>query len=119
MHWCHQQISVHSSILKEDCGKAYHVYLSNGRLHDQFIVRCVLDEMLTECGINTHEAVIIESNNCSNQYKSESSFPNLQELANSLNVPLIRIYGIAGHRKGEVDHVGVLCKRANAIQENT
>ena len=35
------------SILKEDGEKAYHVYLSNDRLHDQSFVRCVLDEMLT------------------------------------------------------------------------
>ena len=36
----------------------------------------------------------------------------MQLLANNWNVNIIRIYGIAEHGKGEVDHVGGLAKTA-------
>ena len=102
LHWCHQQVSVHSGIVKEDGDKIYHAYISNDRLHDQAFV-----EILKECNLPKYEAVIIISHNCSNQYKSGSAFHDLQGLANTLNKPIIRVYGIAGHGNGEVDHVGV------------
>ena len=52
--------------------------------------------------INSYNAIIIESDNCSGQYKSAQHFLDMQVLSNRLNKPIIRIYGIAGHGKGEV-----------------
>ena len=36
----------------------------------------------------------------------------MQKLANQYNVNIVRVYGIAEHGKGEVDHVGGLAKTA-------
>ena len=58
------------------------------------------------------EVIVIESDNCSNQYKSAQHFFHLQELANIFKKDIIRIHGIAGHGKGEVDHVEGLEKVA-------
>ena len=56
--------------------------------------------------------LIIESDNCCNQYKSAKSFYLLQQLSNLYNVPICRIYGVAGHSKSEVDSVGGVVKIA-------
>ena len=56
--------------------------------------------------------LLIESNNCSAQYKSSQHFNDLQNLSNHLQKTVIRIFGIAGHGKGEVDHVGGTAKVA-------
>ena len=63
-------------------------------------------EDVTESGTT----LVIESDNCSSQYKSVENFHNLQELSNKFNVTIIYLYGIAGHGKGEVDHVGGIAK---------
>ena len=52
--------------------------------------------------------IVIESDNCSSQYKSCAHFYGMQKLANQYNVNIVRVYGIAEHGKGEVDHVGGL-----------
>ena len=46
------------------------------------------------------------------RYFGRSHFKDCQDLSNRLKVELIRIYGISGHRKGEVDHVGGIAKVA-------
>jgi len=46
------------------------------------------------------------------QYKSAQHFYDMQALANSLNKKVLRIYGVPGHGKGEVDHVGGIVKVA-------
>jgi len=58
------------------------------------------------------EMCVIESDNCSSQYKSAQAFDDMQSISNKLNIPVIRIFSIAGHGKGEVDHVGGLAKCA-------
>ena len=39
-----------------------------------------------------------------------TSHANMQKMADENNIDVIRIYGIAGHGKGEVDHVGGIAK---------
>ena len=50
--------------------------------------------------------IVVDGDNCSSQYKSVLHFYYLQELANNYNIPVVRMYGIPGHGKGEVDRVG-------------
>ena len=52
----------------------------------------------------------IISDNCASQYKCAAHFWDLQQIANTYNTTLIRFYGIAGHGKGEVDHVSGITK---------
>ena len=66
----------------------------------------MLKSVVTENGIH----LIVKSDNCSAQYKSAQHFFHLHELSTEKQIPIIRIYGIAGHGKGEVDHVGGLAK---------
>ena len=60
--------------------------------------------------VQESNAIIIESNNCTAQYKSASPFFKLQHLSDVVYKPVIRIWSIAGHGKGEVDHVGGIAK---------
>ena len=54
--------------------------------------------------------IIIESNNCKSQYKCAAHFPDIQNVADTFNVTIIRVFGIPEHGKGEVDHVGGIAK---------
>ena len=53
---------------------------------------------------------IIESNNCKSQYKCAAHFPDNQNVADTFNVTIIRVFGIPEHGKGEVDHIGGIAK---------
>ena len=44
--------------------------------------------------------------------KSVVHFYNLQCLSDRKKIKIARVYGIAGHGKGEVDHVGGMTKGA-------
>ena len=61
---------------------------------------------------NTPEVCVIESDNCSSQYKSAQHFDDIQFLSNQYGMIVIRLFSVAGHGKGEVDHVGGLAKCA-------
>ena len=66
--------------------------------------------MLEESKLEEGETLVIESDNCTSQYKSVEHFDGLVKLAPRNNVKIIRIYGVAGHGKGEIDHVGGIAK---------
>lgn len=112
LHWSHEQVTIHSGIVKTSQSKEYHPYISNDRKHDQQFVHICLQKMLENVTLTPQSYIAIESDNCSSQYKSCAHFYLIQQLSNDLNVNIIRIYGIAGHGKGEVDHVGGLAKTA-------
>ena len=99
-HWTKTQVTVHSGLVKLDEEKVYHPYISNSRLHDQVFVHQALEEMIERTNIPEDKRLLIESDNCSGQYKSSHHFFHLQSLSNQLNKIIIRLYGIAQHGKG-------------------
>ena len=111
MHWCYEMITVHSAILKLHGDKSYHPYVSDDKKHDQPFVRIVLEKMFDTVD-SIPQIGIIESDNCSSQYKSAEHFEDCQCVSTKLDIPIIRVYSVAGHGKGEVDHVGGLAKCA-------
>ena len=60
--------------------------------------------------MSNSDVIIIDSDNCASQYKSGLHFYHLQEISNNYDISVIRTYGIPGHGKGEVDHVGGTAK---------
>ena len=110
LHWSKTQVTVHSGIVRTPYQKTYHPYLSDSREHDQTFVYMALKEMLDSTEITDLETIIIESDNCTVQYKSAEHFSDIKKFSDEYQYPVIRLYGIAGHGKGEVDHVGVLPK---------
>ena len=46
LHWCHQQVSVHSGIVKANGDKTYHTYFSDDKKHNQIFVEKFMIEML-------------------------------------------------------------------------
>ena len=112
LHWTHEQVTVHSGILKTSDSdiKEYHPYISDDKKHDQQFVEVVIDKMLEDVNVQPSSHIIIESDNCSSQYKSTNHFESIQHVANKFNVNVIQVFGIAEHGKGEVDHVGGLTK---------
>lgn len=103
---------MYSGILKNSGEKGYHPYLSNDHKHDQVFVHLAIEEIIKESEIKPNMHIIIESGNCSQQNKSAPHFHHLQELANKYHTKIIRVYSVAGHGKGEVDHVGGLANKA-------
>lgn len=57
------------------------------------------------------EILIIESDNAV-QYKYTQHFHEVQALCNRQERKILRVYGIAQHGKGEVDHVGGIAKNS-------
>ena len=107
VYWSLEQLSVHLGISKSKNGKAYHPYNSDCKKHDQSFSKLVMIEMLAEEDVSGADYIVVDSDNCSPQYKSGLHFYHLQEISNRYSTPIIHIYGIPGHGKGEVDHVGV------------
>ena len=70
MYWSHQQVTIHSGILKVNGEKPYHPYFSDDRLHDSTFTDIAIKEMLTFTDVQESDAIIIESDNCTTQYKS-------------------------------------------------
>ena len=110
LQWSHEQITVHSGILKFKGEKSYHPYLSATRKHDQHFAQLCILEILRKVDFSENPYIVIEGDNCSYQYKSSAHFHGMQTLAKKFQVNVIRIFGIAEHGKGEVDHVGGLAK---------
>ena len=66
---------------------------------------CVREDV-KESKLEEGETLVIESDNCTSQYKSAEHFDGLVKLATRNNVKIILIYRVVGHGNGEVDHVG-------------
>ena len=63
--------------------------------------------ILNEMEITPRMSVLVETGNCTWQYRSAKSFYDVQEQANKYDKNLIHLYGIAGHGKGQMDRVGL------------
>ena len=61
-----------------------------------------MKEMLSEEDLVNCDVIVIDSDNCSAQYKSGLHFYHLQEISNSYDKAVVRMYGIPGHGKGEI-----------------
>ena len=95
LHWCKKQVTVHSAILKFNEEKVYYPTPSNTRIHDQVFVKQILEMVHEDGNLPQGVGLVIESDNCTGQYKSLQHFYHLQILANSWNRTIFRIYGIA------------------------
>ena len=118
LHWSHEQVTVHSGLLKAQRKNSYNPYISDDRKNDQTFVHCMLENMLEEVDINSETYL---SDNCSLQYKSSAHFSNIQEISNRYQCNIIRVFGIPEHGKGKViNHVGGIAKNSirRAIAED-
>ena len=110
MHWTHRQVTVHTSVINCGSYKLYHGALSDILEHDTVFTKSCLDNLLEN--YDTESTLIIESDNCSSQYKCAAHFYDIQSISNTTNCTVIRIYGVSGHGKGEADGVGSIIKTA-------
>lgn len=83
MHWCKHQITIHSAILKYTA--------SNSRIHDQVFVEQVLESIVADSNVPEGVSLVIESDNCSGQYKSTtfSSPPSLVKHMESYHLSFV------------------------------
>ena len=63
--------------------------------------------MLSDIEIPQECTTVTESDNCTSQYKSAQYFHGLQEISTKYNRMLVRVFGIAGHGKGEMTMLGI------------
>ena len=66
--------------------------------------------MLSEVTLKEQSNIVIITGNCASQYKSALNFHDLQKIANKTKSQIIKIYGILGHGKNEIDCVGGVAK---------
>ena len=62
--------------------------------------------------ITVETTIVIESDNCSSQYKAVAHFQDIRNLSNQYKSTTICVYSIAEPRKGDVNHVGRFVKTA-------
>ena len=102
LHWVQESKSKFIQVLSKPTVQSYHPYFSDTKVHDHIFIKIAMDEMLSEVNnMNSLDAVVIESDNCTAQYKSGKHFNNLQKLSNRLDKNIICLYRIVGHGKGK------------------
>ena len=101
-----QQVTLHSGILKCNDEKNYIAHFSDDRKHDQLFVDYVVKNIIGNADLTSTSTILIQSDNFGSQYKPARHFSHLQKLANSQQKQVLCLWSIAGHGKGEVDHVG-------------
>ena len=84
--------------------------VSDSKEHDQAFVFIAISKMLSTTNTSSSDAILIESDNCSGQFKSAEHFHDLQNISNRQEKTVVWFYGVEGHGKGEVDHVGGIAK---------
>ena len=99
LHWHHKQVTFHSGIVKVDGDKYYYTHISEDRNHDNIFADEVLLQMIENSPSPTR-TVLINNDNCSNQYKCIQHFSKLQDLATNKDITIVHIWSIAGHGKG-------------------
>ena len=112
LHWCKTQVTVHSAIVKFDDKKAYHPYISDSRKHDPAFITLSFKEIKFHTDVPQGVWIVWETDNCAPQCKSGEHFYDCQKEADELMSTIVRLWGIAMHGKGEVDHVGGVAKVA-------
>ena len=112
LHWSKKMVSIHCSVVKEGDKKSYYGHISDDVIHDQsFVISVMISTIQAEIK-SFADTILIQSDNCASQYKSAESFYDLQNLSNNFGRRVIRVYGVAGHGKSEVDSVGGTLKIA-------
>ena len=109
LHWHEKKVIVHAGIVIESGEKSYHPYMSDDLLQDYVFVDIAINEMLSGCSVED-KVILIKSDNCSKDYKCAAHFDTMQRLADKYHTTVLRIYEVAGHGKGPVDHVGGIAK---------
>lgn len=105
-------VTIHCSVVKQDDTKRYYGHISDDLGHDQSFVNQVLVSVIQGEIKHSCEVILVHSDNCTSQYKSAESFYDLQNLSNNFGKTVIRVYGVAGHGKSEVDSIGGILKIA-------
>ena len=77
-------MNVHLGMVKYGGRKAYNGYISNDQNHDQNFLPLALQEILKETALDGPDVMIIESDNCSSQYKSAAHFLGVQEICHQM-----------------------------------
>ena len=83
LHWYKEQKTIHNIVLKGIEGKSYHPHFSDDLTHAQEFVFVSLREVLDNVDFESENdsMLVLESDNCSNQYKSAKSFYHQQQLS--------------------------------------
>ena len=100
-HFLGKQFTLHCAIAEPE-GPKYVYHLSNDTTHEYFFVHHVLTDIITTRNIN-NQTIIIKSDNGPTQYKNKYAFKSMQNLSDTYNLRIIRIFGALGHGKGFID----------------
>lgn len=106
MYWVRKQISIHSGVGTDDgnAQKIYFGHISEDRTHDQSYILLSAEDAVSQLPAHLL-SLVLRSDNASN-FKCAEAFHDMQKFANKYDITLVRVYGIAGHGKSEVDSCG-------------
>ena len=118
LYWLRKQVSILSGIITAcrdtEEQKIYLGHFSQDRDHDQVYVRLALENMIPLFLSEDDTHIFIHSDNATH-FKSSENYADIQELCNSLQITIIRSFGVPGHGKGEIDscggHIKTACRK--------
>ena len=93
-HFSGKQFTFHCAIVEPE-GPKYVCHLSDDTTHDSYFVHHVLTDIITTRNIN-NQTHIIKRDNAPTQYKNKYAFKSMQNLSDTYNLKIIRIFGAAG-----------------------
>ena len=105
MYWVRKHISLHCGVgqFGDEAHKIYFGHIYENREHDQTYIAASIDDALSVLSVS--DSLFLRSDNGSN-FKLAEAFHDMQTPANKWNITIVRIYGTAGHGKGQVDSAG-------------
>ena len=105
-HFSGKKFTLHCAIVKTE-GPKYIYHLSDGATNESFFAHHVLTDIITTRNIN-NQTIIIKSDNAPGQYKNKCAFKSMQNLSDTYNLRIIRIFSAAGYGKELIDAMSSL-----------
>ena len=104
-HFSGRQHTLHNTVIQSPGGENLYLYhLSDDTNHDSVLIFYIMQDI-----IHKHPEVIekgflvLQSDNCQEQYKCKFTFFEMKKLASDFGIPVVWFYGEPGHGHGLVD----------------
>ena len=103
-HFSGRQQTLHCSIKQKEGVIEYLYHLSDDTNHDSVLTLTIIHNIIDEHPeIISSGTLVLCSDNCTSQYKSQYIFEGLKRMAMKYDINIVWFYGIPGHGRGLVD----------------
>ena len=102
-HFSGRQHTLHCCVHQKADDINYVYHLSDDTNHDNVMTKAIIEDMIVNRVHDDSDTIILRSDNCSTQFKSQYVFASMRSLALKHNIKIVWFYGEPGHGRGLVD----------------